>query len=420
MKERIKSTLRHPLISGSAVIFLGTNVGNIFNFLFNLYMLHNLTSIEYGTLVGLISIITLFSQVADAITPFIVNYAAIYFAVGELGKAKTLFFKATKLSTSVGLVLFLVLVLFTPTIGSFLKIQDPTLIILSAICVFSGYLGIVNRAFLQAKLSFAFLALIVFVGSFMKFTTAVFFVDMGFGVQGAFYAFIIAFIVPYLISFIPLRNLLKPEQLREHIELRKMMKFGFGSVIAVFAVTAFITTDILLVKHFFNPQSAGLYAGMTIVGKIIYFFSAPIGSVMFPLIVQKYAKKQNYHSDFRLALFLVGLPSLLLTSGYFLFPDLVIQFVMKREEYLAAAPYIGYVGIFFTFYSLITVMVNFFLSIQRTYVFIPVLAFSLLQAAGIWFFHASLYQVLFVSIVASGLLLLTLLLYYLRISFTKP
>ncbi|MBI2442973.1 MAG: hypothetical protein HYV40_03660, partial [Candidatus Levybacteria bacterium] len=85
MKEKIRSTLRHPLISGSAIIFLGTNVGNVFNFLFNLFMVRNLTPVDYGVLVGLIALITLFAQVADSITPFIVNYAAIYFAVGELG-----------------------------------------------------------------------------------------------------------------------------------------------------------------------------------------------------------------------------------------------------------------------------------------------------------------------------------------------
>lgn len=419
MKEKIKSTLRHPLISGSAVIFLGTNIGNVFNFLFNLFMLHNLPSIDYGTLVGLISIITLFSQVADSITPFVVNFAAIYFAVGELGKAKTLFIKVTKLSIGIGAAIFLLFIFFAPMIGSFLKIQNPMLIILSGVCVFSAYLGIVNRAFLQAKLAFSFLALIVLVGSFLKFIIAVFFVGQGFGVQGALYAFILAFAIPYILTFIPLKNLLNPVQEKEHIELRRMLKFGVGSIISVFAVTAFVTSDILLVKHFFNPSLAGLYAGMTIVGKIVYFFSAPIGSVMFPLIVQKYAKKENYHTDFRLALILVGLPSLLLTSAYFLMPDIVIQFVMKRNEYIAAAPYIGFVGIFFTFYSLITVMVNFFLSIQKTYIFIPVLVCAILQGLGIWFFHNSLYEVLFVSIIASGLLLLTLLLYYLKLSLSR-
>ncbi len=419
MKERIRNTIKHPLISGSAIIFLGTNIGNIFNFLFNLFMYRNLAPVDYGVLVGLISIITLFAQVADSITPFVVNFAAIYFAVGELGKAKNLFFKVTKLSTSIGVGILLVFILFSQAIGSFLNIHNASLITLSGVCVLTAYLGIVNRAFLQAKLAFTFLAIIVLTGSFLKFVTATLFVSKGFGVQGALYAFIIAFTIPYVMTFFPLRNLLHHSQRNEHIELRKMMKFGVGSVIAIFAATGFITTDILLVRHFFTSDVAGLYAGVTFFGKIVYFFSAPIGSVMFPMIVQKYAKKQNYHHDFRLALFLVLLPSVAMTTVYFFLPQLVAHLLTKGSGHVEVAPYLGYVGIFFTLYSLISIVVNFFLSVQKTYIFIPVLIFAVLQGVGIWFLHDSLMQVLTVSIIASSLLLLTLLLYYLKLSLAK-
>lgn len=419
MKEKIRSTLRHPLISGSAIIFLGTNVGNVFNFLFNLFMVRNLTPVDYGVLVGLIALITLFAQVADSITPFIVNYAAIYFAVGELGKAKTLFFKAMKLSTAIGIGVLLMFIVFAAPIGVFLKIQNPITIMIAGFCILFGFLSTLNRAFLQAKLAFTYLAIIVFVGSLIKFGSGVFFIDLGLGVQGALFAFILAFFVPYLISFIPLRQFLHPSQQKEKVELRKMMRFGVGSVLTIFAITAFITTDILLVKHFFLPEEAGLYAGSTIMGKIVYFFSAPIVSVMFPLIVQKYAKQQNYHNDFRFALLLVFFPSIVLTLLYFFMPEFVIRFVMKRESYLETASYIGYMGIFYTLYAAITLVANFFLSIQRSHIYLPILFFALLQGGGIWFLHSSPVEVLMVSISTSGLLLLTLLLYYIKISFRK-
>ncbi len=419
MKKKLKAVLRHPLISGSAIIFLGTNIGNVFNFFFSFFMLHNLTPVDFGILIGLLSIITLFAQVADSMTPFVVNYAAIYFSVGEVGKAKTLFLKVTKMSAFAGLSILVVFLVFSEQIGEFLKISDSAYIISAALCIFFGYLGTVNKAFLQAKLAFTFLAIIVCLGSFLKFSVGAFFVMYGFGVQGALYAFMIAFIIPYVLTFFPLKQLLLPSQRKEHIELRKMMQFGMGSVLVMLGVTLFVTTDILLVKHLFSPRLAGLYAGMTTVGKIIFYFSAPISSVMFPIIVQKFAKKENYHIDFLLSLGLLALPSLILTMIYFLFPELVIHFVMKRDEYLAAGPYLGLVGIFFTFYSLLFVLVNFFLSIQKTYIFAPVLLAALLQGLGIWFFHSSLFAVLWVSIITSGLLLATLLLYYLKINSQK-
>ncbi|MDP3940768.1 MAG: hypothetical protein Q8Q49_00505, partial [bacterium] len=192
-------------------------------------------------------------------------------------------------------------------------------------------------------------------------------------------------------------------------------------------LTAFTTTDVLLVKHFFAPSTAGLYAGLTIFGKIIFFFSAPIGSVMFPMIVQKYAKKENYHGDFRLASFLIFLPSFLLTVIFFVDPRLVINIVVRsREEYLAGTAYLGLIGVFFSLYSLNFVITSFYLSIQKTFVYIPILVCALLQGVLIWIFHSSLLQVYYSSIFTSGLLLAALLLYYLKISvrsdvlYTKP
>ena len=53
---------------------------------------------------------------------------------------------------------------------------------------------------------------------------------------------------------------------------------------------------LILVKHFFSPHDAGIYAGLSLIGRVIFFFSAPIASVMFPVIVQKYARKENYEN----------------------------------------------------------------------------------------------------------------------------
>lgn len=419
MRKKIQRIITHPLISGSTALFVGTNAANVFNFFYNLFMLRNLSSVDYGVLLSMISLITVFAYLADSLTPFIVNFAAQYFGSDRLGQAKTLFLKITKGSIVVGLTIVILFILFSKQIGSFLKIDDQALIVTVGVCILFGFVGIVNKAFLQAKLAFRYIAFLAFVGSFFKFILGVFFVFNGFRVAGALYAFMIAFLGPYILSFIPLRKMLHRDQKKETIELKKMMRFGFGSIIAMFSLAAFITTDVLLVKHFFTPQLAGLYAGITIVGKIIFFFSAPIGLVMFPLVVQKYAKKQNYHNDFRLAFSLVLLPSLALIALYFLFPQMIVHFIMKREEYLSGIEYIGPMGIFFSLYSLIYVMTNFFLSIQKTNVYIPILGFAIAQGLLMWFFHNSLMQILSISIMVLGLLLATLLLYYVKISSTK-
>ena len=43
-------------------------------------------------------------------------------------------------------------------------------------------------------------------------------------------------------------------------------------------------SDIVLVKHFFVPTEAGLYAAVAMVGRVIFTFSSAVENSMFPLV----------------------------------------------------------------------------------------------------------------------------------------
>ena len=165
-------------------------------------------------------------------------------------------------------------------------------------------------------------------------------------------------------------------------------------------------------KHFFDPVQAGIYATLSLVGRVIFFFSAPIGTVMFPLIVQKHAKEENYNSVFIFSLLLVFFASVILTILYFLFPEFVLHFFSNKEEAISAAPFVGLFGIYITLYSMLSICTNFYLSIGKTKVFIPVLFGALLQAVLIWIYHATFLHVIIISLGITSLLLVLLLLYY--------
>lgn len=158
-----------------------------------------------------------------------------------------------------------------------------------------------------------------------------------------------------------------------------------------------------------------MYAALSIIGKVIFFFSAPIATVMFPLIVQKFTRKENYHNIFHLSLLLVLLPSLALTVFYFLFPIFTIQLFFNRPEYNAAAPLLGWYGILMTLYSVNNILINFLLSIKKTSVYIPILIGAFLQIGLILYFHRSFAEIIAISISILSLLIVILLLYYLRL-----
>lgn len=413
MKKKIELLIKHPIISGSIILFLGSTISSLLNFLFNLYMSKSLSVADYGTLAGLLSISTLFGLLGGAFIPTIVTFAGGYFARGEYDRARGLFYRLMLFFFFIGFAIFISFIFFRGQIGAFFNVKDISLIILIGFTTFIGYVTLINNFFLQAKLSFFFLSINNLFSTILKLLFGVTFIVLGFRVGGAIWAYILSGLIPYFATFIPLRFLLSFKN-APATDIRKIITFGAPAAISLFSLTSFVTTDIILVKHFFSPTDAGIYAGISLIARIIFFFSAPIGTVMFPHIVQKYARKESYHNDFLLSLFLVFLPSLILIFFYFIIPELILT-ISTKQDYVKGAPMLGFFSIFSTLYALLYIFTNFYLSIKKTIISLPLAVAAILQIVLIWFFHGSFFQVIFISVSVLSLLLIVFLLYYLKL-----
>jgi O-antigen/teichoic acid export membrane protein len=164
MKKHINKVITHPLVSGSAVVFLGTNVANIFHFLFNFSMVRNLSAASYGDVIGLISLITLATTPAASIIPTIINFAARFYAKNEMSQIRGLFFKLSKILYVFGIALFILFLIFSGWIGNFFHIKNPLLIDITGFIVLVNYASITTNGLLQAKLAFTFISITNLIG----------------------------------------------------------------------------------------------------------------------------------------------------------------------------------------------------------------------------------------------------------------
>ncbi len=414
MKTKFRQVTSHPLISGSIIIFAGSIFANFSNFIFNLFMSRNLSISDYGILASLNSLVLVFALIAESFVPTIVHFAGSFFAKGEENKIRGLFFQTNKMAIGMGGAVFLFFLFFSSIISSFFNINNNFLLILVGIIIFFGFMGSLNRAILQAKLMFKYLSFTNAFSSAVKLITGIGLVLLGFRVSGAIFGFLISFFSIFILVVIPLRYLIREKNSSFSIDFKKIISYGAPTALSLFGLTFFITTDILLVKHFFLPKEAGIYAGLSLIGRVIYFLCAPIVTVMFPIIVQKHTRRENYHNTFRLSLLFVFLPSAILTSSYFIFPQFIIKLFLKNTDYLQASGLLGYFGIFMTLYVMLFVFTNFYLSIKKTKVFIPIIFSSFLQAVLIWFFHETFFQVITISLISVSLPFAILVVYYVK------
>jgi O-antigen/teichoic acid export membrane protein len=169
---------------------------------------------------------------------------------------------------------------------------------------------------------------------------------------------------------------------------------------------------VVLVKHFFSSFDAGIYAAVSTLGKIILFASAPVATVMFPLLTRRFAKKENYVGMFLLS---IGL-TVVVVAGviilYYLFPYFVMS-LLYGDKYFSGVyllvPYAIYTGLI----SLSGLFVNLFLSVNHNKIVIFPMFGAILQLIGINIFHQTISQVVWVSISVAALLFLALSVYFL-------
>jgi O-antigen/teichoic acid export membrane protein len=327
----------------------------------------------------------------------------------------------TQITILIALLILLGFIIFSVQISTFLHINNIWYVIVVGGIISFSYLSFVNSAFIQGFLKFNFLALINVAGSSIKLLAGIALVLIGMRVFGALGGIFLMTFGAFIIGFFPIRQVFSQfKNNKEKIPLKEIVLYALPTILIVFSLISFTSTDVILVKHFFNPQDAAVYGGLSLLGKVIFYFTSMIPAVMFPLLIKRYNSGKNFNSLFYLALFLVLIPSVSITAFYFVFPKFVINlFFSGKAAYMMIAGYAGLFGIFLTLFSLTNVCVNFFLSLNKTKIAPLVVGASALQIILICIFHNNFYQVITDSIVASLILFIALVIYYLFL-FANP
>lgn len=415
MRKKIRQAISHPLVSGSAITFSGTMIMNLFNYLFNLGMLRLLTHSEYGTLAALISIINIFGIFPITIITVFTKFTASYIGQEREEYIRVLFRKGTVWVGIMGLLLAFIMLFSSGTIADFLKIKEVSLIHLVIIAISFGFIASVASGILQGLLKFITISIISISGAFLKITLGISLVLLGFHVFGAVVAITVSTVLGYVFTLILLQRIFsKMRVLTSEIEHlgKRILHYGAPVFLSSFGMTALLSIDIILVKHFFDDTAAGQYAAVSLIGRSINYAIGPIMFVFFPLIAQKKERKENVFGTLSFAAILISIPSLLLSAIYFMFPGFVVHVFDPGGKYGQIANYLGPFSIFIFFFSLSSLFNSFFLSINKTKISLLSIAALALEVLYIFLFHETISTIITGLIVISFLLFLSFLILY--------
>jgi O-antigen/teichoic acid export membrane protein len=163
----------------------------------------------------------------------------------------------------------------------------------------------------------------------------------------------------------------------------------------MFFYTFLISFDMVLVRSYLSAQDSGAYAISQMLGKIFLFLPGAVSFVLFPRSSGLHASSMDTRGVLKKSLAFALFLCLGAALFYNLFPDLVLKILTGKT-----GPHSVLLGRFFsfsmTFFALLYVFINYFLSIHD-FRFIKYLALgSLAQFLAITFFHDNVFQVQYI------------------------
>lgn len=163
-------------------------------------------------------------------------------------------------------------------------------------------------------------------------------------------------------------------------------------------------SDILMVKHYFNAESAGLYTSMALIGRMIYFMTWMVVMVLVPKVLQMRKDGEDYQQALIKYFGVIASFSAVLIVGAYVFADEIVL-VLFGKAYLPVSSLLWKYGLATMLFALANLLVYYFLSIDMKLPVYIAIGFGILQVVLLSVYHSSLDQMVLVQIINMGALL---------------
>ncbi len=390
------------VFSGKGVLMIAFVSSNGINFLFNAFLGHVL-SFGQLALVTLINTLWYIAGIFFGAFGSTVNHQTIFLGARKGHALANRFFVTVFQNGLITILVFAIAwVVAIPFLERFFQVSDDIVFFVFTAALIFGLITSSYQGYLLGNLRFAAVAVVNIVETITKMGLAITFFVLQW--SDWMYAVIpLSLMASALVGwlFMPKRSALVKGL--EKTEPAFPGKFFLSSILTSISAVVFLSADILLVKHFFAEETAGQYALLSLIGKMIYFLGSLPTVFMITLVSQKEGLRQGSRRILRyiflsvLALVTIGVVML----GVF---GPVVTPVLLGEKARAVAPWLLEYTFGIALFTLGNVIALYHLA-KRHYLFSLVsIVGSLALTYGVWISHDSIGTVVdIVFLVSAGI-----------------
>jgi O-antigen/teichoic acid export membrane protein len=405
-----RRSLRSAILSGSMTLLIGSIIVSATNLIFNIVLARYLGAAGFGHAVSVYTLLMLLSAVTLSFQFVCAKFVAKNVSLDTKASVYSMLHRR---SWQTSVVIGATLVLANRSISHYLNLPSATLITLLGVgAAFYVPLG-VRRGLLQGMCDFRRLSIIFVLEAIVKLGGTLVCFALNVGVEGVVAAISASVVFAYLVAGPP--SSLKAAS---RAEFPESLFEGIQAIVFFVGQVVINNVDILLVKHFFAPAEAGLYAAVAVVGRVVYMASWSVVSSMFPLSAGVRRNEPDRRAVVLTPLLLVAVISLSSLLGLWLLPDVVWKGLFGAGFHLSSLN--GYASLPMLYvaatsvYCLSVVLITYEMSRKIANTGWLQLAFSGAIAVGISMYHSTLHQVIIVQLVLMTVLLACVVLPFAR------
>lgn len=381
--------IKHGIIMSIALIS-----ARFFSYLFQIFVARSYGPEDYGIFSSLYALFLIMTIPMNTISTVISRYTSEYKVEGGYGKIKKLVFLSFKRLGIFGILGFILMLIASYPISLFLKITLIPVLILST-CVVFQFLVPINHGLFQGLQKFKLRGISENIGPLIRMFFAFIIISLGFGINVIIFTFPLSQMLTFLFSFYFLNKLLSTREINGRLDVKGIYAYSYPILISSSIILLMQNVDILLVKHFFLPAEAGIYAVASNLGKIIIFVLAGISESIFPKVSELDSSNRSSLKILKHGLFYASLISIAFILCSSLFSEW-ITVLLFGKQYMSSAYLLPYFSISMSLLGIATILFRYNMAIKNFRYILPLSLSFLGEVAAVMLYHNSLLEIVII------------------------
>lgn len=391
---------RDGLLRHSLIVMVFIHLGSVMNLVFHMVMGRVLSKEEYGILASMLGVVLIVATPMMALQSTLAHFSARFVQEDRKGSVRCLIGYWYKRLVPISLLVLVVAYAFRsyfqmyfqlPTTGPILATGSVVALVL-LMPVIPGIFQGLQRFFWMCVSVNTWGGVRLILGTILVFTVGRY-ATCGLAAQAVGVA------CSFAIGVAGLLYVLRDEPAGDR-EISGIGQYFVKAFITLASFGFLMNADVVMVKHYFAPERAGLFARSATIARTVIFLCQPIAMALFPKVVSKGEAEAGHRMTLLRA---VGIAAALIGAAVLVclaLPQLPMRVIFGEAQSTAEQLFlVRIVTLSMSPLAMTLLLVNFQVAQHRFALLGPLMLCAIGYAAGVAIWHESLMQV--VTILAS-------------------